>query len=261
MLRLQRPAEPKAQLKKATEATRKLWDVWKSGKQLRNHIRKSAYGGTLVKRLFREAQFGKCAYCEDKIVRYHAHVDHYRPKLEWSQSVGGESCQPGYFWLAYTWTNFCLICPKCNGAAHKASLFPLNDPTVRATPANTDISREEPILINPFDDDPSEHIGWRLDMPIAVGGSSRGVVTIAVYGLAKDETLIEERGEFFDIIVALLGAVKTRTLPPFEHERHLALIKRMASHRAAYSSMMQAYLRLPENSSIVDEAMRLDTDD
>ena len=41
----------------------------------------------------------KCAYCEQRIESYH--IEHFRAK-----SV--------YYWLAYSWDNLMLCCPKCN---------------------------------------------------------------------------------------------------------------------------------------------------
>lgn len=41
----------------------------------------------------------KCAFCEQRIEQYH--IEHYRPKAT-------------YYWLAFSWDNLLLSCPKCN---------------------------------------------------------------------------------------------------------------------------------------------------
>ena len=53
--------------------------------------------------------FNKCAYCETPVEQ--AVVEHYRPK------------RGGYYWLAYSWDNLLLACPKCN--EFKGDRFPL----------------------------------------------------------------------------------------------------------------------------------------
>ncbi len=47
----------------------------------------------------------KCAYCEFTMEQYH--VEHYRPKNT-------------YYWLAFSWDNLLLCCPKCNEFKGKA---------------------------------------------------------------------------------------------------------------------------------------------
>src|SRR6185312_759348 len=51
---------------------------------------------------------GKCAFCEQEVEQYH--IDHYRPKAT-------------YYWLAFSWDNLILLCPKCN--ENKGDFFEL----------------------------------------------------------------------------------------------------------------------------------------
>lgn len=53
-------------------------------------------------------------------------VEHFRPKGGWRQSPGQPIEQPGYYWLAYEWSNLFLACGPCN-SRHKRNLFPLTD--------------------------------------------------------------------------------------------------------------------------------------
>ena len=55
----------------------------------------------------------KCCYCEMKIPIPYAssHIEHFRPKAYSQQKEGSEKRYPGYFWLAYEWTNLSLQLP------------------------------------------------------------------------------------------------------------------------------------------------------
>src|ERR1700722_11749860 len=50
----------------------------------------------------------KCTFCEQHIEQYH--VEHYRPKQI-------------YYWLAFSWDNLLMACPKCN--EYKGTNFPI----------------------------------------------------------------------------------------------------------------------------------------
>ena len=77
--------------------------------------------------------YGKCAYCEAPIRDYqHGDVEHFRPKAGVTDENGQPVClfdeqgqvqigadgepvkHPGYYWLAYEWTNLLPTCVKCN---------------------------------------------------------------------------------------------------------------------------------------------------
>lgn len=122
-----------------------------------------------LERLFR----GKCAYCEHKpAVGAAWDVEHFRPK----SAVVEDSDHPGYYWLAYTWTNLYFSCALCNqsrkdpklwgeaggdgAASGKIHQFPLSDPTTRvmAHDAAQDLDDEARLLIDPCADEPADHL-------------------------------------------------------------------------------------------------------
>ena len=54
-----------------------------------------------VKDALREAQHGKCAFCESKISHIaHGDVEHFRPKAGYRQNPEDPLVQPGYYWLS-----------------------------------------------------------------------------------------------------------------------------------------------------------------
>jgi len=141
--------------------------------------------------------YGKCAYCEAPIRDYqHGDVEHFRPKAGVTDENGqpvflldedgkvqvdadGEPVEhPGYYWLAYEWTNLLPACVKCNQAdvrqgsrTGKHSRFPVEG---RHAQRPEEVAQEKPLLINPLsdqeDDDPSHHLV--IDTKTGPDGSS-----------------------------------------------------------------------------------------
>lgn len=150
----------------------------------------------------------KCAYCE---FNYSAggpeDVEHFRPKG--GVVINGRLAQPGYYWLAADWSNLLPSCNDCNrkrtkkftngttGVSGKANLFPVDDEAMRWR-SHRGKNREEPLLLNPCDDDPAQHLEF-LDNGLvrpaldADGTPSRkGESSIEVYGLTRQD-LVEPR--------------------------------------------------------------------
>ena len=147
------------------------------------------YGHSSVKRALVDAQHGKCCFCESK-AGMDGDVEHYRPKAAFSQGKWGRIEGPGYYWLAYEWSNLLLCCAICN-QRFKRSLFPLADASKRARSHRHDVAREAPLFIDPATQDPEEHISFRQEIPFPVGGSRSGKATIEALGL--DREILNER--------------------------------------------------------------------
>lgn len=122
------------------------------------------------KKVFSRLCYGKCAYCEKKIASsQHGDVDHYRPKSgvaeeDWTpvqlRRNGRTGLHPGYFWLAYTPGNLIFCCISCNQIGEgrrwgKGTRFPVG--VFRAEEPGEEAD-EERKLLNPFLDNPEEHI-------------------------------------------------------------------------------------------------------
>lgn len=117
---------------------------------------KQIYGANDVKRQLTNDQHGKCAYCEQSLNGDFGAVEHFRPKGGYQNSPNDCLHKPGYYWLAYDWHNLLLSCSECN-TKYKRNLFPLSNESQRDI-ANKDISRENPLLINPSGDNPGDFI-------------------------------------------------------------------------------------------------------
>lgn len=188
--------------------------------------------------------FKRCAYCERLISGYYGDAEHYRPKGAVRQKdAAGElvypTCQitnpangqfltivhPGYFWLAYDWSNLLPSCVYCNSGLGKNDRFDVQrayvvltrlDPAVvdameertrprkskkwpgfyYPTPAALD-AEEGPLLLNPLNTpderSPHEHIRFGVrGIVTAFDNSPLGLNTIEVCRL-KDEELRQAR--------------------------------------------------------------------
>ncbi|MEK8015781.1 MAG: HNH endonuclease [Candidatus Parabeggiatoa sp.] len=120
-----------------------------------------------VRQDLEELYFGKCVYCETKVIGGVLRIDHYRPK----NKIKEEHAHTGYYWLGYEWSNLFPACEKCNRA--KSNAFPLEVTGIRVTKPPLDshgeldkyacradspsLLAEKPLLLNPEIDKPQEH--------------------------------------------------------------------------------------------------------
>lgn len=156
--------------------------------------------------LFANVFDNKCAYCEDNVrASSYGDGEHYRPKG--NVTVKGESGKrravagrggrdhPGYYWLAYDWRNLLPCCDRCNVA--KSDQFPVAGRHVHEpAPAPDALDRlEQPLLINPYLEDPGRHLVFGVRGAIAPAKRDiRGKATIEVLALDRKE-LVEARDQ------------------------------------------------------------------
>lgn len=162
------------------------------------------YGSQSVRNRLKQCQNNKCCYSEAKFVRDSVHVEHYRPKGAIGQPGNFLKQYPGYYWLAYEWSNLLLCKPGVN--SQKRDYFPLRDDRVRATNHHFDLSLESPMLIDPASEDPREHIRFRNEEPYAYRSSERGEFTINL--LLNHPDLDEDRRTYFNLLVRLKDALE-----------------------------------------------------
>jgi uncharacterized protein (TIGR02646 family) len=171
------------------------------------------YGAKSVKSALQKAQHDKCAFCESKVSHIaHGDVEHFRPKAGYRQGPEDPLVQPGYYWLAYEWTNLLFSCQLCN-QRFKRNHFPLTDPNRRARSHNDDISYEQPLLIDPAVEDPAQFLEFRENRVYAIGNNARGETTIEIFGLNRKE-LVDMRLAWFlwfrELIPLVIQLINTR---------------------------------------------------
>jgi hypothetical protein len=204
------------------EPTSSAWRRWKaSGEKKRaKHVADAAAGGRVSvsdhykgqKDVYRnrEGLFnGRCVYCEQLITsNQHGDIEHFRPKAavqdeNWTpiarHVAGIRETHPGYFWLAYDWQNLLLSCISCNQVSvdrqwGKGNRFPV----AGLHPwKHDDECDEQPLLLNPVEDEPTDHFKLDGKTGILTPRTDRGRVTIDVLGLNKRD-LPAHRAQAYD---------------------------------------------------------------
>lgn len=157
---------------------------------------------------------GKCAYCESFIAADQpGDIEHFRPKAEvrdiHNQVVkvldnrGNECKHPGYYWLAYDWRNLLPCCKDCNTRTSnwktnykpvgKGNRFPIEGSYAVRPGEEVD---EQPMLINPTEEDPSNHIKF-TENGVAFKITERGEKCIEIFGLNDRVALATKRAEAY----------------------------------------------------------------
>lgn len=121
------------------------------------------YNQPEIKATLMESSHGKCMYCESKVRHVdHGEIEHIKPKVTFPESI-------------FDWENLGFVCAVCNNT--------------KRDQYNADI-----LIVNPFVDEPSDHL-----VPIGATffpkpGSDRGQITLTIVGLNRVD-LVERRGE------------------------------------------------------------------
>ena len=227
-------------------------EAFKKGSvQFDNYI----YGAESVKNTLRKAQYDKCAFCETLITPIaYGDVEHFRPKAAHRQGPKGFLTRPGYYWLAYEWSNVLFCCQLCN-QRFKRNHFSLANPSRRARPHHNDIEDEQPMFINPAGENPTEFPEFREEYLSPTDGNPRGHATIESLGLNR-EKLVEKRRDTLrpikDLLVCrrLFAVLASRDPSPENvkglgeiDERLAWYIKKYDSDSAEYAAMVRAALR------------------
>ncbi|HAW51249.1 MAG TPA: HNH endonuclease [Flavobacteriales bacterium] len=159
----------------------------------------------------REASSDKCMYCESKISHIdHAHVEHIKPKSD-----------DRFPELKFVWENLGYSCPKCNNS--KSNKYDIDTP-----------------YIDPYVDEPSEHVFAFGAFVFANNGSERGEITIRDTDINRG-SLIEKRQERINEIVKALTAC-FRTSNASLRVNAINELKREALGDKEYSLVVKALL-------------------
>jgi uncharacterized protein (TIGR02646 family) len=257
MIPVVRPADaPPVLLKKGADATRKLCNEYVVAP--RDYVSgarsfgfdSSIYGAREVKAALRDAQHRKCAFCESNFDHTgYGDIEQIRPKAGYKQRETDELKRPGYYWLAYEWNNLFYACQLCN-QRFKRNLFPLKDGRRRARSHTHDLSKEEPLLVDPCARDPSAYVGFREEYAYAVGGCREGEVTIEVLGLNREELLEVRRRrlKILKFLVSLRDRLRKEiaTAPTPERSEDLReveeILRASREDGGEYAAMARAFL-------------------
>jgi hypothetical protein len=242
MIRISKPHKaPKVLTTKGKAKTKANIALTKTGSNNFDFDRQ-IYAHKSVKKALIDAQHDKCFLCESKISHIaYGDVEHFRPKAGYRQSASSSLQKPGYYWLAFEWSNLFFACQLCN-QLFKKNLFPLADPQTRVTSPKDSLQKETPLFIDPSSDDPEDDpetlISFREEIPFPLNDNPRGKTTIDQMGLKRRE-LNERRFEVYERLKTLY--LVANKIPAIEESEAAAILLRKSVHDSAeYAGMIRA---------------------
>ncbi|MFL7866374.1 HNH endonuclease family protein [Vibrio cincinnatiensis] len=152
-----------AEIATNAKADEKGWDAQKRAEQIeieKVKARKKAIAAksnvwSLLSDILAKRSYGKCWYCESNELRSDNPIDHFRPKGKVAECPD----HPGYWWLAFEWSNYRYACTYCNSrrvevetAGGKQDHFPVFTPP-DWNRSKDDNNAEKPKLLDPSDED------------------------------------------------------------------------------------------------------------
>ena len=194
------------------------------------------YGHQTVKDALIQVQHDKCCFCEAQVSHTsHGDIEHFRPKGGYQQSDDEPLLRPGYYWLAYDFSNLFFACQKCN-EVYKRNYFPLTDPSKRATSHSEDYKQEDTLIIHPELDNPEDHITFDKEVIKPLAGSVKGKETIRRTGL--DRVRLEDRRfDYYQLLLTLAKVARGTNSEADEARDHF---KRLGQPTSLYSAMVRA---------------------
>ncbi len=208
MIELEKGDVPQVIENNGEEWTAKWVDHVQNGSAI-SKADKTRYSHPQIKDAIRNETHDKCAYCESKVTQvYPGDVEHILPK---------KKCPD----LFVAWDNLTFCCSICNNK--KRDYY---DPA-------------EPFL-NPYQDNPEDHLAFHGPMLFHRPGSEKGERTAKLLELSRT-ALVERRAECIERIKPLIdrwaeqeeGALK---------ELLLREIKQVAGNQAEYSAALRSFL-------------------
>jgi 5-methylcytosine-specific restriction endonuclease McrA len=209
MIRLEKGPAPQVIVDQGAEWTARWVDFVQNGAEI-SDTDKSRYRHPDIKAAAIAETFDKCAYCESKVTHtYYGDIEHILPKAR----------RPDLF---VSWPNLTLACKVCNTK-------------------KGDYYSEALPLLNPYDDDPSEHLRFHGPIVLHVPGSERGEVTVFRLNLART-SLIERRAERIASLKRLIDRWAAAAPGPVK-ELLLEAIQMELSAEKEYSAALQAFAK------------------
>lgn len=207
------------------EAAEGYYATWRAGAPAFDSF--TRYREYDVQQALRKLFHGKCAYCEKLIEKGIAEVEHYRPK----GAIEGDA-HPGYWWLAFKWTNLLPTCPGCNKGLRQhvvtADMTVAEVEALQATPPRTLLGKatqfpvgaarlmaqddnheaEQPHLIDPTRTDPTPELLWRHDADYSVVEAKSDGTGPRVLGTATIHCVALNRVDLVQSRTAILNKLK-----------------------------------------------------
>lgn len=215
------------------------------------------YAADIVRAALEELFHRKCAYCEYKLAGTFD-VEHYRPKGRVAEDMN----HPGYYWLAYTWSNLLPSCEFCNqrrrdkpiwgdlkyaNTGGKSDQFPLVDEDERAKAPCEPLEAEHPLLIDPCAINPEHHIKYLANGEV-FATDQEGEATISICNLNRrrlKELRVKKMNCLIDAI-ALMPASVNRKKTGNENRIRRFIDKHFLDDSNSFAGISRYILNYPE---------------
>jgi uncharacterized protein (TIGR02646 family) len=168
-----------------------------------------------IKPILHEKSHGKCAYCETKIPSpEYGTINRFRPHNGVRDNK--EYFKDLYWWLCYDWDNLIYSCKDCN--QYKANYFPIAGE--RALSPKAQLDSEKKLLINPYADDPENHLHFSMDGTI-LSNTEDGKVTIQLLKLNR-ENLLFRRQKAIEELKLIIDELQIQGTISNENEKYIS---------------------------------------
>lgn len=165
------------------------------------------YAHKEVKDALRLESHQKCDYCEGRMEHVSsAHIEHILPKARFPE-------------LVCDWNNLILACQKCNRN-------------------KWDYYDEECSLLNPYKDDPTEHLVWYGPW-VSHKSPDRGRVTITRLQLNRSDLLFE-RSQKLDRVKEIIEQIECS--PPAVARALAEYLSRLRASDADFSAVVDSFI-------------------
>jgi uncharacterized protein (TIGR02646 family) len=227
MIRVERgrvPRPPVLDSPRVEKERQSAVEFYRDGRPGQERFNFTSYKATEIRLALTELFYGKCAYCEVKIVASSIpDIELFRPKAGVTESPG----HPGYWWLVSDWDNMLISCPNCNRVrteagerTGKGNRFPLADERQRAFGPGEE-EKELPLLLDPCRDFPEEHLVFD-ETGRVVSDTEQGQTTISVLGLNRTG-LVEARRQAAVYVKGIVAAIDASLARPLDQGRGVVL--------------------------------------
>ncbi len=176
MIKLEKKPKPRV-LEENEETWTKEYQLLMDGDNTVPKAAKFRYRHPDIKSTLKEEAFDKCIFCESKISHtFPGETDHIIPVSKMHASV-------------VNWENLAYVCKECN--RHKSDFYDENTP-----------------LINPFVDDPNDHLLFLGPIVLSRPNDPRGQVTRSLLQLSR-APLVERKKERLEKVKTLLDSLES----------------------------------------------------
>lgn len=169
------------------------------------------YRDPSIKAAVKRDSHEKCIYCESYVTQVHpGEIEHILPVSKRRA-------------LAVDWDNLAFVCTECNRE-------------------KGDYLETELPLLNPFVDEPSEHLAFYGPLVHHKTGSSRGEITVQQLKLSKRNSLLERRKERIEQLQIMLDRIAQTPEGPLRTTLEGVLDDELAADKV-YAATAREYVR------------------